>query len=139
MNALDTNVLARFFIDDEDDPESMLQRPAAIAAMSQKGFVCVTVMLELEWVMRGFYKLPRKDIERVFESLCGLTNIYIENRDTVLRALNNYHAGLDFADALHLASAKSCEAFLSFDNHFRKRSISIRLEPYVVKPSKISR
>ena len=31
MNAVDTNVLARFFINDKDDRESMRQRPAAIA------------------------------------------------------------------------------------------------------------
>ncbi len=54
MNVLGTNVLARFFSDDEDDAESVRQRPAAIAAMSQKGFVCVTVMFEFEWVMQGF-------------------------------------------------------------------------------------
>jgi predicted nucleic-acid-binding protein len=134
MNALDTNVLARFFIDDEDDVESLQQRPAAIAAMSQKGFVSITVILEFEWVMRGFYSLPRKDIKRVFESLCGLTNIYIESRDTVLRALNCYHSGLDFADALHLACAKSCESFLSFDDRLRKRSNALGLEPLVLRP-----
>ena len=60
MKALDTNVLARFFIDDPDDPQAALQRPAAIAALSQPALVTVTVILELEWVMRGFYALRRR-------------------------------------------------------------------------------
>ena len=48
MRALDTNVLARFFIDDADDAQAARQRPAAVAAMSERAFVTVTVLLELE-------------------------------------------------------------------------------------------
>ena len=65
MKALDTNVLARFFIDDPDDRQAAKQRPAAIAALSERAFVSVTVLLEFEWVMRGFYGMARKDIARV--------------------------------------------------------------------------
>jgi predicted nucleic-acid-binding protein len=61
MRALDTNVLARFFVDDPDDAQAARQRPAAIAALSQRSFVSVTVLLELEWVLRGFYELAAKD------------------------------------------------------------------------------
>ena len=48
MKALDTNVLARFFVDDPDDAQAAEQRPAAIEALSQRAFVSVTVLLELE-------------------------------------------------------------------------------------------
>jgi predicted nucleic-acid-binding protein len=115
VNAIDTNVLARFFIDYPDDSEAALQRPAAIAALSGTVFVSVTVVLEFEWVMRGFYELPRQTIQSVLETLCGLGNVIVEDRDTVLAALNAYRQGLDFADALHLARSKACTAFLSFD------------------------
>ena len=54
MKALDTNVLARFFIDDEYDAQAAKQRPAAVAALSGRAFVPHTVLLEFEWVMRGF-------------------------------------------------------------------------------------
>ena len=33
MRALDTNVLARFFVDDADDAQAAKQRPAAVAAL----------------------------------------------------------------------------------------------------------
>lgn len=134
MKAVDTNVLARFFIDDADDAESVKQRPAATAAMSAKVYVPSTVILEFEWVMRGFYALPRKDIERVFEALCGLENVQIENRSSVLAALNGYQRGLDFADALHLASADSCTAFLSFDLRLKKIAGASRMSPPVELP-----
>lgn len=134
MNAVDTNVLARFFINDEDDREAARQRPAAIAALSGAVFVPVSVILEFEWVMRGFYELARKDIQRVFESLCGLENVQIEDRRIVLAALNAYQHGLDFADALHLARAEFCSTFFSFDQRLKKRARAVGLSPAVETP-----
>lgn len=134
MNALDTNVLARFFINDADDPEAARQRPAAIAAFSGPVFVSISVILEFEWVMRGFYELPRKDIQRIFESLCGLENVQIEDRGVVLTALNAYQQGLDFADALHLTRANFCNNFLSFDQKLKKRAKTAGLSPAVEMP-----
>jgi len=135
MNAVDTNVLARFFINDEDDNEAAQQRPAAITALSGAVFVPVTVLLEFEWVMRGFYELQRKDIQRVFESLCGLENVQIEDRGIVLAALNAYQQGLDLADALHLARADFCSTFLSFDQRLKKRAKAAGLSPAVETPT----
>jgi len=60
MKALDTKVLARFFVDDPDDAQAAEQRPAAIEALSQRAFVSVTVLLELEWVLRGSMACHRK-------------------------------------------------------------------------------
>ena len=57
--------------------------------MPQKAFASITVVFEFERIMRGFYNLPHKGIKSLFESLCGLTNIYIENRDAVLRAADS--------------------------------------------------
>ncbi|MFM2408516.1 MAG: hypothetical protein RL358_1258 [Pseudomonadota bacterium] len=135
MIALDTNVLARFFINDEEDHEAAKQRPAAIAALSEKVFVPMSVILEFEWVMRGFYELPRKEIQRVFESLCGLANVQVENRASVLAALDAYKNGLDFADALHLARADFCTTFLSFDVRLKKRADAAGLSPSVAAPT----
>ena len=46
MRALDKNVLARFFVDDTDDAQAAEQRPAAVAALSERSFVSVTVLLD---------------------------------------------------------------------------------------------
>jgi predicted nucleic-acid-binding protein len=135
MNAVDTNVLARFFVNDTDDAESVKQQPAAINIMSGKVFVSASVVLEFEWVLRGFYEFPRKEIQRIFESLCGLENVQIENREAVLAALNGYQLGLDFADALHLSSARSCVAFVTFDQKLRKRALALAYAPLVETPS----
>ena len=136
MRAVDTNVLARFFINDPDDAEAKVQRPAAITAFSGTIFVPITVVLEFEWVMRGFYELPRATIQQVFQALCGLENAVIEDRPVVLAALEAYQHGLDFADALHLARSNHCRAFLSFDRRLQKRAQSAGLSPAIEIPGK---
>jgi predicted nucleic-acid-binding protein len=120
MIALDTNILARFFVDDADDPEAARQRPAAMAALEERAFVPVTVLLELEWVLRGFCKSPRDDILRAFRALSGLEHVSLEDRTLVLTALDAYAAGLDFADALHVARSSRAAAFHTFDRRLAK-------------------
>ncbi len=135
MNAVDTNVLARFFVTDPDDAESRRQQPAAIRAMSEKVFVSASVVLEFEWVLRGFYEISRPQIVRILEALCGLENAHLESRGKILSAINGYQAGLDFADALHLASASACEKMTSFDQKFRKKAKALGMTPSVDEPS----
>jgi len=131
MRALDTNVLARFFVDDVDDAQAAKQRPAAVAALSERSFVSVTVLLELEWVLRGFYELPTRDISRVLRALAGIEHITLEDRDAVLAAVDAFDAGLDFADALHLARSSRASAFATFDQRLAKRAKGLALRPPV--------
>ena len=131
MRALDTNVLARFFIDDGDDPQAARQRPAAVVALSERSFVSVTVLLELEWVMRGFYELPARDISRVFRALAGIKHVTLEDRDAVLIAIDAFDKGLDFADALHVARSSRAASFATFDQRLAKRAKSLALKPSV--------
>ncbi|MBK8765995.1 MAG: type II toxin-antitoxin system VapC family toxin [Burkholderiaceae bacterium] len=127
MRALDTNVLARFFVDDADDAQAARQRPAAVAALSERSFVSVTVLLELEWVMRGFYELPARDIGRVLRALAGIEHVTLEDRDAVLVALDAHEQGLDFADALHLARSSRATGFATFDQRLAKRAKALAL------------
>ena len=131
MKALDTNVLARFFVDDPDDAQAAKQRPAALAAMSERAFISVTVVLELEWVLRGFYELPRKEISKVMRALVGVEHLTLEDRDSVLMALDAFDKGLDFADALHMSRSAGSVAFATFDQRLAKRARALALTPQV--------
>ncbi len=131
MRALDTNVLARFFIDDPDDAEAMKQRPAAVAVLSERAFVSVTVLLELEWVMRGFYRMKPPDVAQVVLALAGIEHVTIEDRGAVLTALEAFQKGLDFADALHLSRASRAAAFATFDRGLAKRAKDLSIGPKV--------
>ena len=131
MKSLDTNVLARFFVDDPDDAEAARQRPAAVAALAERCFVSVTVLLELEWVLRGFYGLPPKDVSRVLRALASLQHVTLEDRDAVLGALDLFDKGLDFADALHLGRSIRASSFATFDRRLARRANALALTPSV--------
>lgn len=131
MRALDTNVLARFFIDDADDPHAARQRPAAMAALAEPCFVSVTVLLELEWVMRGFYEFQSRDVVRVFRALASLAHVKLEDRDAVLAAVEAAERGLDFADALHLSRSSRASSFVTFDRRLASRARNLGLQPAV--------
>ena len=131
MRALDTNVLARFFIDDADDAQAAKQRPAAVAALAERSFVSVTVLLELEWVMRGFYELSMRESSRVLRALACIEHVTLEDRGAVLVALDAFDKGLDFADALHLARSSRASGFATFDQRLAKRAKGLGLAPLV--------
>lgn len=131
MRALDTNVLARFFVDDADGAQAARQRPAAIAALAQRSYVSVTALLELEWVMRGFYELPARDVSRVLRALASIEHITLEDRDAALVAVDAVDKGLDFADALHLARSTRVSGFAAFDQRLARRAKALALTPPV--------
>lgn len=138
MIALDTNILARFYVDDPADPEAAKQRPIArrILSESPQVFVPLTVILELEWVLRAFYGFAAEDFVRVVKHLLGLPNVRVEEWSRISDALAWHGDGLDFADALHLLASRHCSEFMSFDDRrFARRAKRLGVTPAVVVPS----
>lgn len=137
MIGLDTNVLARYYIQDEGDAESVKQREAARRLLESGTplMVCKTVLLELEWVMRGYYKFSTREIAAVMNHLLALPNVTLEDRESIVRALSHCEAGLELADALHHASYSGCDSMASFDDQkFARRARRMTLTPCVVVP-----
>jgi len=138
MIGIDTNILARFYVDDPNDPEAAKQRPIARRIMTESGqiFVPLTVILELEWVLRAFYRFDAGDFHRVAEHLMGLPNVNIEEWPRVAGALALQAEGLDFADALHLTACSQCQTFYSFDDRkFARRAARLPVLPTVTVPT----
>ncbi len=132
---LDTNVLARYYVEDQSDAQAQRQRMAAQALIEggQPLAVAKTVLLEFEWVLRGYYALPSTDVVRVLRHLLGLSHVRIEDRGAVETAVALVERGLDFADALHHASYRDCDAMASFDDkRFVRRAVKLGLAPRVV-------
>ncbi len=137
MIGLDTNVLARYYIDDAADIESGKQRLHARALLEsgQTLMVCKTVLLEFEWIMRGFYGFKPSDVLAVFQHLLSLDHIEIEDRAIVSNAISGLEEELDFADVLHHASYRSCESVASFDDkRFARRINKLGMVPRVFVP-----
>ena len=129
MKALDTNVLARFFIEDPDDAQAHKQRPAAMAAMGQRACISITVVLEFEWLMRGFYKLSVPQTTSVLRALLSIEHITVEARLELEQAVQAAEAGMDFADALHVLRSGRATGFLTFDQALVKRAAQTGLRP----------
>ena len=138
MIALDTNILARFYVDDPADPEAARQRPIARRILSESAqvFVPLTVILELEWVLRAFYGFAAEDFVRVVNHLLGLPNVSVEEWSRIADALVWHAEGLDFADALHLLASSHCTEFMSFDDRrFARRAKRMGTTPTVIVPT----
>jgi predicted nucleic-acid-binding protein len=137
MIAVDTNILARFYCDDPDDPESKRQRPLARRVMieSQAVFVPLTVILEFEWVMRGLYEAEPESFCKAIEHLLGMPHVTVERWEAVKDALDLHRRGLDFSDALHWTGSAACERLVSFDDRrFVRRARRLGLVPEVTLP-----
>jgi predicted nucleic-acid-binding protein len=126
--ALDTNLLVRLLTN--DDPEQA-RRVADLIDDSSACFVPITVVLELEWALRGAYQLPREAIIRAFRGLNAIRQLHLEQEEQVLQALEAYAKGLDFADALHLLRSEGCAALVSFDRAFVRKAGELALTPAV--------
>lgn len=136
MISVDTNILARFYCDDPDDPEAKRQRPAARRVVVELPalFVPLTVVLELEWVMRGFYEVSRDGFCAVVDHLLGMGHVTVERWEAVKDAIELHRSGLDFADALHWATSRGCEALLTFDRSFVRAVTRSGAKPAVYLP-----
>jgi len=129
--ALDTNLLVRLLTND-DPPQA--SRIADLIDASPACFVPITVVLELEWVLRGAYRLPREAIIRSLRGLIQIRHLHLEQEEQVLQALEWYGQGLDFADALHLLRSEGCAALFSLDRAFIRRAGELALAPAVREP-----
>jgi predicted nucleic acid-binding protein len=114
MLAIDPNLIVRYLTGDH--PE---QSPKARALIDHEDvFVCTTVLLETEWVLRSAYGYTPLQIGTALSAFAGLPRVMLEDAPLAATALDWMVKGVDFADALHLAKAAGCTAFISFDRRF---------------------
>ena len=117
MIGLDTNVLARYYV---ASPDVATQQQSALARelieSGKRLYVCKSVVLELEWVLRGYYKSSPADVLTVLRHLQNMPNVEMEDRIAVEVAIDALADGFDFADALHHASCRLCRQMVTFDD-----------------------
>jgi predicted nucleic-acid-binding protein len=118
MIAVDTNLLIRLLTKDDSNQANR----ATKVMESDDIFIPKTVMLETEWVLRHAYGINKGAITKGFQKIMGLPNVRVEDQQTVFQAISWYELGLDFVDALHLASSMKADKFVTFDNEFIKKA-----------------
>jgi predicted nucleic-acid-binding protein len=131
VRAVDTNILARFYLRDD----TTQGRIAADVLTAGDVFIPKTVVLELEWVLRDVADQPGEKVTECLAHLIALPGITVEDRDEIEAALGHCRNGIDFADALHLAASKVCTELLTFDDRgYARRARKLRLKPPVRVP-----
>ena len=140
MIGLDTIILARYYVaatPGVDDAATLKQCEAARVLVDggKRLMVSKTVVLELEWVLRGRYGLTPRQTQQVLAHLLSLAHVEIEDKVAVQAATNALAQGFDFADALHHASYRSCASVATFDDKgFARRAKRLGLKPSVIVP-----
>lgn len=127
MIALDTNVIVRALT--QDEPAQARKAAAVLRADSLQ--VSKTVLVEVEWVLRKAYGFSADRINDALARFVGLRGLSVEDRPAVVRALDWHARGLDFADALHLASSAGASAFATFDGALARRASNAQAHPPV--------
>ncbi len=129
--AVDTNLLVRLLVADDPDQTERARRLFATSRI----FVPITVLLECWWVLEAVYRVPPGRIAEAFRRLLGLADVTVEQERRVVFAIEAEAAGLDFADALHLAATPEGGSFATFDRTLLRRTPRIADAPHVFEPA----
>jgi predicted nucleic acid-binding protein len=116
MLAIDTNLIVRYLVGDDAGQAARARR----LIDNNDVFVCTTVLLETEWVLRSVYRFSAAQCAEALSNFAGLPRANLEDAPAAAKALGWMRQGVDFADGLHLAKAEAYEAFISFDQDFAK-------------------
>lgn len=107
MPALDTNVLVRYIV--QDDAAQLAAAKRLITRCVAEGatlFVPVTVVLELEWVLRSSFEFGKDEVLMTLSRLFSAAELTLESERALEVALQLFRKGsADFADCVHVALA----------------------------------
>ena len=119
MIGLDTNVLARYIVqDDAEQAHAATRLIEGTCTERSPGHVSVLVLVELVWVLTTAYGYAGSDVARVILQLLRTTEFNIEDSDAVWAALRETETGTaDFADYLiaQRNRAAGCTSTYTFD------------------------
>ena len=97
MIGIDTNVLVRYFINDDHQQHELARQ----LIDSHDVFFSNVVLVESFWVFKRLYKLNKDQIESIMFSFLQMSNVEFENDVVFSKALTTYQEmNCDFGDAI---------------------------------------
>jgi predicted nucleic-acid-binding protein len=126
MIGLDTNVLVRYL--QQDDPHLSPKATALIHSLSSdhQGYISLVTLVEVVWVLVRKFKLERKEIIRIVDSLLRAEELIIERSSFVRSALYGYeNSKAGFSDCLIAEQGRvaGCDFTVTFDQTAAKAGI----------------
>ena len=124
MKAIDTNVLIRFLVrDDEKQATQVYRRLKKAEREKEVLFVPLLVMLETLWVLESVYEVSRQETLDSIDDLLLMPVLQFENPTVIVGFISTARAtNLDFSDLLIAQSAmrSGCESVITFDKKASK-------------------
>jgi predicted nucleic-acid-binding protein len=124
MKGVDTNILIRFLIGDDEQQTKKVYKTFKKAESGKKElFVSLLIVLELIWVLESVYEIPRDEIVASLSDLLLMPILKFEHKSTlqqfVISAQRNKY---DLSDLLiaHSAKTNGCDTVLTFDRKASK-------------------
>ena len=131
MKAVDTNVLVRFLIqDDEIQTQIVTQILSEAEEAKQPLFVSQAVVLELIWVLKSAYEVSRQDILLSINELLSMSALEFQGQQIVRDFVTASHDNTyDLSDLLisQVAKGQGCDTTLTFDKKASKSPLFTRL------------
>src|SRR6218665_1439130 len=118
MIGLDTNILVRYFAQDDEKQSAIATQLIDDLTSTQPGFISLTALIELVWVMKSCYKADRTQTAQILDQLLHTQELIIENIEVVFPALKLYSSSnADFADCVieHAGKFSGCSHTVTFD------------------------
>ena len=127
MIALDTNVLVRLLVkDDEAQTRKVVALFKRLNQAAEVAYVCDVVVCELVWVLQACYKLDRRRIAAALKQLLAARQLSFDSPDRLARALSAFEQGrgalADYVICEH-ARAAECDSVVTFDKALHKESL----------------
>lgn len=121
MITVDTNILVRLFIDDENKHQVKIARELALEA--KRVYVAQIVQVELVWVLKSLYNMPKEHIINILNELHENGAYELQEQDVFQEALSLFKShSCDFSDCIILVESRRSEAsaFYTFDKKLAK-------------------
>jgi len=127
MKGVDTNVIIRFLIgDDEKQAKKVYNIFKKTELDKDELFVPLLVILELIWVLESVYEISRTDILDSISELLLMPILKFEHQSALQQFIMSAQGNrYDLSDLLiaHSAKIQGCETVLTFDKKVSKFSL----------------
>lgn len=125
MIGLDTNILVRYFAQDDRVQSRLANRLLEDGLRDEAGYISLVVLVELAWVLTSVYELDKMALIEVLEKVLAAKELEIEQMEIFVSALRAFErTRADFADLIIAASARDagCSKTLTFDQSAAKKA-----------------
>lgn len=126
MTGIDTNILVRFFAQDDLDQSHRVDEVLQLFTSRDPGFVTSVAVVELAWVLRRQYGVSKAQFIGYVEQLIDSPEIVLEHESALKQALIGCSRGkADFADCLieRVCAEAGCTRTVTFDAGAAKASL----------------